>query len=126
MLDKTEQTGSPLQFVNGLILMSTFAGARLVYGSIIVRSLLRSIYASIDHLTHGRLSVVAVLPNALRGAGRALDGHHRRIPLRKCRPERAKRFLVSSIRLGEKNFFLLFFSFVSLESAGAEDDNARK
>ncbi|KAH8995490.1 DUF887-domain-containing protein [Lactarius akahatsu] len=34
MLDKTGQTGSPLQFVNGLILISTFAGARLVYGSI--------------------------------------------------------------------------------------------
>ena len=48
MLDKTEQTGSPLQFVNGLILMSTFAGARLVYGSIIVRTLPCSIYASID------------------------------------------------------------------------------
>jgi hypothetical protein len=46
MLDKTEQTGSPLQFVNGLILMITFAGARLVYGSIIVRTPPpRSIYA---------------------------------------------------------------------------------
>lgn len=36
MLDKTGQTGSPLQFVNGLILIITFAGARLVYGSIMV------------------------------------------------------------------------------------------
>jgi hypothetical protein len=123
MLDKTEQTGSPLQFVNGLILMSTFAGARLVYGSIIVRSLPRSIYTSIDHLTYGRSPVVAVLPNALRGTGRALDGYYRRIPLWKCRPERAKRFLVSSIRLGEI-FFLLFLCL--LGSVGAEDDNARK
>jgi hypothetical protein len=38
MLDKTGQTGSPLQLVNGLILISTFAGARLGYGSIIVRA----------------------------------------------------------------------------------------
>jgi hypothetical protein len=37
MLDKTGQTGSPLQLVNGLILISTFACARLCYGSIIVR-----------------------------------------------------------------------------------------
>ena len=37
MLDKTGQTGSPLQLVNGLILISTFACARLGYGSIIVR-----------------------------------------------------------------------------------------
>ena len=36
MLDKTGQTGSPLQLVNGLILISTFACARLGYGSIIV------------------------------------------------------------------------------------------
>jgi hypothetical protein len=37
MLDKTGQTGSPLQLVNGLILISTFACARLCYGFIIVR-----------------------------------------------------------------------------------------
>ena len=37
MLDKTGQTGSPLQLVNALILISTFASARLGYGSIIVR-----------------------------------------------------------------------------------------
>jgi hypothetical protein len=37
MLDKTGQTGSPLQLVNGLILISTFACARLGYGSIVVR-----------------------------------------------------------------------------------------
>jgi hypothetical protein len=102
MLDKTEQTGSPLQFVNGLILMSTFAGARLVYGAIIARSL---ICTSTDYLTYRRSPVMAVLPNALRGAGRTLGGSFRRIPLRKCRPERAKRFLVSSIRLRE--FFFL-------------------
>ncbi|KAH9066207.1 hypothetical protein EDB87DRAFT_696295 [Lactarius vividus] len=36
MLDKMGQTGSPLQLVNGLVLISTFAGARLVYGSIMV------------------------------------------------------------------------------------------
>src|SRR5712691_9665119 len=46
MLDKTQQTGSPLQFVNGLILMSTFFGARLVYGPIMVRTLPRSIHGS--------------------------------------------------------------------------------
>ena len=38
MLDKTGQTGSPLQLVNGLILISTFACARLGYGSIMVRA----------------------------------------------------------------------------------------
>jgi hypothetical protein len=37
MLDKTGQTGSPLQLVNGLILISTFACARLGYGFVIVR-----------------------------------------------------------------------------------------
>jgi len=35
MLDKTGQTGSPLQLVNGMILISTFACARLGYGWII-------------------------------------------------------------------------------------------
>jgi hypothetical protein len=39
MLDKTGQTGSPLQLVNGLILISTFACARLGYGFIIVRGI---------------------------------------------------------------------------------------
>lgn len=37
MLDKTGQTGSPLQLVNGFILISTFTCARLVFGSIMVR-----------------------------------------------------------------------------------------
>ena len=37
MLDKTGQTGSPLQLVNGLILISTFACARLGFGCIMVR-----------------------------------------------------------------------------------------
>ena len=46
MLDKTQQTGSPLQFVNGLILMSTFAGARLIYGPIMVRTHRRPIHVS--------------------------------------------------------------------------------
>jgi hypothetical protein len=111
MLDKTEQTGSPLQFVNGLILMITFAGARLVYGSIIVRTPSRSIYASrrgycIDYLTHGCSTVLAVLPNDFRGAGRAHGGYFRRVRLWKRRPEWVKRFLVSSIRLRE--YFFLF------------------
>ncbi|KAI0261345.1 DUF887-domain-containing protein [Gloeopeniophorella convolvens] len=34
MLDKTGKTGTLLQLVNGLTLIGTFAGARLVYGSI--------------------------------------------------------------------------------------------
>lgn len=38
MLDKTGQTGSPLQLVNGLILIGTFAGARLIYGLIMVHT----------------------------------------------------------------------------------------
>ena len=38
MLDKTGQTGSPLQLVNGMILICTFACARLGYGWIIVRA----------------------------------------------------------------------------------------
>jgi len=46
MLDKTQQTGSPLQLVNGLILMSTFAGARLIYGPIMVRTHPRTIHIS--------------------------------------------------------------------------------
>jgi hypothetical protein len=37
MLDKTGQTGSPLQLVNGLVLIRTFACARLGYGWIMVR-----------------------------------------------------------------------------------------
>jgi hypothetical protein len=73
MLDKTEQTGSPLQFVNGLILMITFAGARLVYGSIIVRTPLEGGTLSIISRT-GCSTVLAVLPNDVRGAGRAHGG----------------------------------------------------
>jgi len=53
MLDKTGQTGSPLQLVNGLILISTFACARLGYGFIIVRISfdLRAQWFSGSHLT---------------------------------------------------------------------------
>ena len=94
MLDKTDQTGSPLQLVNGLILMSTFAGARLVYGPIMVRTHLQK---GNDYLTHGRSPVVAVLPDALRGARWAFGGCFRRVRLRKHRPKRVKHILVRSI-----------------------------
>ncbi len=52
MLDKTGQTGSPLQLVNGLILISTFAGARLVYGSIMVHTRPRLFAERFCHLTN--------------------------------------------------------------------------
>ena len=51
MLDKTGQTGSPLQLVNGLILISTFAGARLVYGSIMVHTRSCLLQSSFAHVT---------------------------------------------------------------------------
>ncbi|KAH9019140.1 DUF887-domain-containing protein [Lactarius pseudohatsudake] len=63
MLDKTGQTGSPLQFVNGLILISTFAGARLVYGPIMGHHIPPSLYH--------HPSVVSVLPDAHRGSATA-------------------------------------------------------
>ncbi|KAI0291074.1 DUF887-domain-containing protein [Multifurca ochricompacta] len=50
MLDKTGQTGSPLQFVNGLILLSTFAGARLAYGSIMSYQFSQTLFESRDGL----------------------------------------------------------------------------
>ncbi|KAI9450716.1 DUF887-domain-containing protein [Lactarius psammicola] len=51
MLDKTGQTGSPLQLVNGLILISTFAGARLVYGSIMSYQFFQTLFEVRDGLS---------------------------------------------------------------------------
>jgi len=51
MLDKTGQTGSPLQFVNGLILLATFAGARLVYGSVLSYQFYQTIFEARDGLS---------------------------------------------------------------------------
>ncbi|KAH9978315.1 TLC domain-containing protein [Russula compacta] len=51
MLDKTGQTGSPLQLVNGLILLSTFGGARLVYGSIMSYQFYQSLFNVRDGLS---------------------------------------------------------------------------
>ncbi|KAI0253546.1 DUF887-domain-containing protein [Lactifluus subvellereus] len=51
MLDKTSQTGSPLQFVNGLILMSTFVGARLIYGSIVSYQFYQTLFEVRDGLS---------------------------------------------------------------------------
>lgn len=96
MLDKTGQTGSPLQLVNGMILISTFACARLIYGWIIVRA--SWIYATsmvLDHLMHGLFPVLQISPNANRGAGRALECDLRGVRLWKFHPERAERVLVN-------------------------------
>ncbi|KAH9989938.1 DUF887-domain-containing protein [Russula vinacea] len=51
MLDKTGQTGSPLQLVNGLILISTFACARLGYGSIMSYQFLQTLFEVRDGLS---------------------------------------------------------------------------
>jgi len=51
MLDKTQQTGSPLQLVNGLILMSTFFGARLVYGPIMSYHVYQTLFEARDGLS---------------------------------------------------------------------------
>ncbi len=53
MLDKTGQTGSRLQLVNGLILISTFALARLAYGSFIVCTSFDYASNMIISLSHG-------------------------------------------------------------------------
>jgi hypothetical protein len=92
MLDKTKQTGSPLQLVNGLILLSTFAGARLVYGFTTVRMLHRNV--STNGLIMSPPPVIPVLPDALRGAGRPDERRIRWIRLRECDPERTERVLV--------------------------------
>ena len=69
MLDQTGQTGSPLQLVNGMILISTFACARLGHGWIIVRAYATSMVW--DHLIYGLSLVLHISRNANRGAGRA-------------------------------------------------------
>ncbi|KAI0289857.1 TLC domain-containing protein, partial [Russula brevipes] len=51
MLDKTGQTGSPLQLVNGLILFSTFAAARLVYGTMISYQFCQTLFEVRDGLS---------------------------------------------------------------------------
>jgi len=50
-LDKTGRTGSRIQLVNGLLLLSTFFGVRLVYGSMLVRTVpvALSIYLSLPY-----------------------------------------------------------------------------
>ncbi|KAI9509608.1 DUF887-domain-containing protein [Russula earlei] len=53
MLDKTGQTGSTLQFVNGFILVGTFAGARLVYGTIMSYQFYQTIFEVRDGLSSG-------------------------------------------------------------------------
>ncbi|KAH9071001.1 DUF887-domain-containing protein [Lactarius deliciosus] len=68
MLDKTGQTGSPLQFVNGLILISTFVGARLVYGSIMSYQFFQTLIEVRDGLSSAILAGYAcggVLLNGL-------------------------------------------------------------
>lgn len=97
MLDKTGQTGSPLQLVNGLILISTFGGARLVYGSFMVRTLLLRSRPLIWHRYLTPPPVVPVLPNTFRRARRAFERSFRRVHFRKCYPERLERVLVRSI-----------------------------
>ena len=86
MLDKTGQTGSPLQLVNGLILVSTFACARLGYGSIIVRILSDPRVQVILRLSHCTylLAVIPISPNITRGARRALERHLCELHLWKC------------------------------------------
>ncbi|KAF8489787.1 DUF887-domain-containing protein [Russula emetica] len=51
MLDKTGQTGSPLQLVNGLILLCTFACARIGYGFIISYQFLQTLLEVHDGLS---------------------------------------------------------------------------
>ena len=93
MLDKTGQTGSPLQFVNGLILIITFAGARLVYGSIMVlyiRGPPPYFQSSFARLTDDYLlpcpfpptTDIPGAPDTLRGARRPLKRRPRRVRVR--------------------------------------------
>ncbi|KAH9980875.1 DUF887-domain-containing protein [Lactifluus volemus] len=67
MLDKTKQTGSPLQLVNGLILMSTFAGARLVYGFTISYQFYQTLFEVRDGLTSAVFAGYACGNVALNG-----------------------------------------------------------
>jgi hypothetical protein len=108
MLDKTKQTGSPLQLVNGLILMSTFAGARLVYGFTIVRTLHPILSKGcVDRMDSSCFPIVIpILPNALRGAGRSYERRIRRIRLRECGPERTERVLVRYTEFVEPELLL--------------------
>ena len=55
-------TGSNIQLVNGLLLLSSFGGARLVYGSFQVNS---SLDSSPWHLTNTMPTVLHILPNSL-------------------------------------------------------------
>lgn len=95
MLDKTGQTGSPLQLVNGLILMSTFACARLGYGSVIVRILTyNSFHVTVTISPRGFSPVIPIFSNVARGARWALECHFRELHLWKPYPLRAERVLV--------------------------------
>ncbi|KAN0129618.1 DUF887 domain containing protein [Lactarius tabidus] len=67
MLDKTGQTGSPLQLVNGLILISTFAGARLVYGTIMSYQVFQTLFEVRDGLSSAVLAGYACGCTALNG-----------------------------------------------------------
>ncbi|KAF8263047.1 DUF887-domain-containing protein [Lactarius quietus] len=67
MLDKTGQTGSPLQLVNGLILISTFVSARLVYGSIMSYQFFQTLFEVRDGLSSAVLAGYACGCTALNG-----------------------------------------------------------
>jgi hypothetical protein len=101
MLDKTGQTGSPLQLVNGLILISTFACARLGYGWIMVRASfdprVQFGYRTISRMGSFLSLVVPIYPNVIRGAGWALECHLHQLRLWKHHPERPERVLVRLI-----------------------------
>jgi hypothetical protein len=112
MLDKTGQTGSPLQLVNGLILISLFACARLGYGFIIVRIFFDlCVQWFLGYLSrHGFSPVIPISSNITRGARRALEFYFRELHLWKSRPLRVERVLVRSISfVSFRSLFLSLF-----------------
>ncbi|EIN07188.1 DUF887-domain-containing protein [Punctularia strigosozonata HHB-11173 SS5] len=59
-LDKTGQTGTKLQLVNGVLLLSTFAGARLIWGTIVSWRFFETLYTVRGQVPVGYLLVYGI------------------------------------------------------------------
>ncbi|EIN07165.1 DUF887-domain-containing protein [Punctularia strigosozonata HHB-11173 SS5] len=66
-LDKTGKTGSTLQLINGLCLLSTFAGARLIYGGIMSYDFFQTLYAVRNELPTAYLIIYGLGNVVLQG-----------------------------------------------------------
>jgi hypothetical protein len=96
-LDKTGKTGTKLQLFNGALLLSTFAGTRLIWGTLVVSSgtllcvALGNRHASLNAPI---CAVISVLQHVVQRAGASSPRISPRVRCRKRRPQSSQLVLV--------------------------------